>query len=194
MKYVSKVYHDECNPFADRIPQVPVTMGMTLLNNVCRQMYLETYTLPYSLNTFWFHNRALFNFVVMEDTTRLLPQQLQAFRSIVVLHYRPEPAVIHLLSNLENVRVVWGLPPGEGGRFLVVEKGKGRELVRDTSQSKVNVRDGVSGPRAGYGGHGIGNSSYGNRNGEHRNDSGLSKNRVKVLRDGDTPWARTRFR
>ena len=154
-------------------------MGMTLLNSVCRQLYQETYTLPYSLNNFFFHDQALFNFVVMEDTTRLLPQQLRAFTSIVVLHYQPGPALVDMLPNLEYVRVMYPQLPGEVNRYRVAVKGKKRELVKDTSLFNINLR----------GGFGSGLSIYNGRKQEGGNNSNGLKNKTSKFFLSKSPYS-----
>jgi hypothetical protein len=77
-QYTSNVYSDGRNPFHGTTLPLhadPKTTGMTLLNGVCRQLYFETYKLPYALNTFYFNSgNALFNFVVQE--ARLQPEQV----------------------------------------------------------------------------------------------------------------------
>jgi hypothetical protein len=77
-QYTSNVYADQRNPVHNTplpLHGNPETTGMTLLNGVCRQLYSETYKIPYALNTFYFNSsNALFNFVVLEG--RLQPQQV----------------------------------------------------------------------------------------------------------------------
>ncbi|KAF1970917.1 hypothetical protein BU23DRAFT_556427 [Bimuria novae-zelandiae CBS 107.79] len=160
-KYASSVYYGECNPFTGTISEdISHTYGMTMLTLICRQLYLETYVLPYSLNKFYFVSvNTLFNFLVMEDPPRLQPKQREVFKSIVVLHKLPVPAILDMLPNLESVRLVKAEVAGETGYYRVVKEGKERKLVKDTALRKPTMRGGSGGhvnPRAGY--------RYSNRN------------------------------
>ncbi|KAJ4358774.1 uncharacterized protein N0V89_003358 [Didymosphaeria variabile] len=121
-QYTSNVYDDRRNPFQGFktfLKDNPRVEGMTLLNGICRQLYYETYTLPYALNDFYFNSgNALFNFLVKED--RLQPQQCQAIKSIVILHRLPAPAVLEKLSNLEHVLLMAADVPMANGHYKVV--------------------------------------------------------------------------
>ena len=58
-RYCCAVYSQPAlNPFKKQLPFVNKSHGLTLLNNICRQLYIETATLPYALNTLAFssHN------------------------------------------------------------------------------------------------------------------------------------------
>ena len=114
--------------------------GMSLLNGVCRQLYLETSTLPYKLNDIWFRaNNTMFNFIVMER--RLRSAQLGAITELTVHHDLPGQSVLALMPNLKRVHLIsesaltfrkaheWS-PPSVGS-YRVVEGRKGRELERE---------------------------------------------------------------
>ncbi|KAL1591500.1 hypothetical protein SLS60_011892 [Paraconiothyrium brasiliense] len=120
-QYTSNVYDDRHNPFQGSrvlLHDDPDFLGMTLLNGICRQLYFETYTLPYSLNDFYItSSNALFNFLVQED--RLQPQQCKAIKSLVILHELPVPAVLEKLPNLQHVRLMDSYIPMAGGYYKV---------------------------------------------------------------------------
>ncbi|KAF2438929.1 hypothetical protein P171DRAFT_423404 [Karstenula rhodostoma CBS 690.94] len=136
-QYTSNVYPSgplgiQCNPFHGAplpLHSDPDTMGMTLLNGVCRQLYCETYTVPYALNDFYFNSgNALFNFLVKED--RLQPQQRQAIESIVVLHTLPSQSVLDKLPNLQQVRLMAPNVHFELGYYKVVQDGNVAKCVK----------------------------------------------------------------
>ncbi|KAK7182209.1 hypothetical protein PSPO01_11682 [Paraphaeosphaeria sporulosa] len=142
-QYTSNVYparpcEVQRNPFHGtpiRLHSNPDTTGMTLLNGVCRQLYLETYKLPYALNDFYFNSgNALFNFIVNDD--RLQPQQLKSIKSIVVLHKLPVPSVLEKLPNLQQVRLMAPNLAIDIGFYKVVRDGKMPELVKFIPTSK----------------------------------------------------------
>ena len=101
-RYRSIVYDGRCNLYVRRAEISNYTRGMSLLNGVCRQLYHETYTLPYSLNHFGFDSaNALFNFIVMEE--RLARQQRNAITAITTMNQLPVPILLKKLPNLNCV-------------------------------------------------------------------------------------------
>lgn len=136
--YPSTPFRGQCNPFHGTplpLHGDPDTTGMTLLNGVCRQLYTETYMLPYALNDFYFNSgNALFNFIVKDN--RLQPQQLKSIKSCVVLHQLPVPAVLEMLPNLQQVRLMAAEVPLEVGFYKVVRDGKAPKLVKFVPTAK----------------------------------------------------------
>ncbi|KAL5402629.1 hypothetical protein PMIN03_010506 [Paraphaeosphaeria minitans] len=128
----------------------PNTTGMTLLSGVCRQLYLETYTLPYALNDFYFNSgNVLFNFMVKDN--RLRPQQLKAIKSITVLHKLPVRSVFDKLTNLQQVCLVAPSMKIDAGFYKVVRDDKGVQLVKFVPASE-NATGKLNKPRLRGGG------------------------------------------
>lgn len=101
-KYHCTVYNRKTDPFIERhSPRVTVSTSFTMLNNVCRQLYLETNILASKLNLLAFttHN-VMFNFLLMEQRFSL-PQCL-AIKELA-LYNDPGPAILEYLPNLEQV-------------------------------------------------------------------------------------------
>lgn len=147
-KYISLVYHGTCNPFSPATSHgIACTIGLTLLNSVCRQLYHETHSLPYALNDFYFYHNTLFNHVVMDDPPRWTAQQRSAFTSIVVVGQVPGEAILAALPNLRQVRVMSCAHAASNGWYDVVRRGARRELVRESL--------GATGVRAGLGNGGM---------------------------------------
>lgn len=99
--------------------RVPNDYGMSLLNGVCRQLYNETYTLPYSLNHICFESaNHLFNFIVVEN--RLSHWQRAGITQITVKYDLPVPSVLVKLPKLTRVRLM--CPPSwkDGGWWDVI--------------------------------------------------------------------------
>ncbi|KAF1841679.1 uncharacterized protein K460DRAFT_388558 [Cucurbitaria berberidis CBS 394.84] len=132
-RYHCTVFDKRTNPFKQsQQPYVNVSTGFTLLNNVCRQMYLETATLPFKHNliSFGSHN-IMFNFLFMEK--RVSCAQLDAITQLVLPDALPQPNMLIYLRNLEQV-------------FLAVDqdftsKGWFRVVRREGEEPKlVNIR------------------------------------------------------
>lgn len=101
-KYDCTVYSTKTNPFKKYMSaHVKVSAGFTLLNSVCRQLYLETETLASRLNRLAFttHN-VMANFLLFEQ--RLSLPQCQAIKELV-LREPPGPNIMRYLPNLERV-------------------------------------------------------------------------------------------
>ena len=180
MRYGSAIYHTDRNPL--NLPlshDVRVTPGMTLLNSVSRQLYLETHTLPYKLNDFYFEHNALFNYVVMDSPPRWTPQQRSALTSIVVVGQVPVPAILSALPKLQRVRVMFATGRASiNGWYDVVRKGKCVELVKEPYGAR-SVHAGLGG-RVGKGG------MHGERG--RTNESNGGKPRGKALSLKTNSW------
>ncbi|KAI8937722.1 hypothetical protein NX059_005422 [Plenodomus lindquistii] len=83
-KYHCTVYDRPANPFKIKPSSNEIiTRGYFLLNNICRQLYVETATLPYSLNMIAFSSSSvMFNFLYHEQ--RLSRQQRDAITRLVL--------------------------------------------------------------------------------------------------------------
>ncbi|KAJ8110258.1 hypothetical protein OPT61_g6853 [Boeremia exigua] len=129
-RYCCAVYSQPgVNPFKKQLPYVNVTYGFTPLNNICRQLYNETATLPYTLNTLAFstHN-TLFNFLFLEQ--RLSRQQRDAITSITLQDALPMPNLLVYMRNLQNVVLVDDIPGNLKGTYKVTRvKGKSPKLL-----------------------------------------------------------------
>jgi hypothetical protein len=102
-RYRSTVFNHITNPFKERQQSyVKVSKGFTLLNNTCRQMYIETSVLPYKLSTIAFDSyNIMVNFLLHEQ--RLSRPQRHGFKQIVVRHDLPAANMLTYLPNLERV-------------------------------------------------------------------------------------------
>lgn len=129
-RYCCAVYSQPAvNPFKKPLPYVNVTHGFTPLNNICRQLYNETATLPYTLNTLAFssHN-TLFNFLFLEQ--RLSREQLDAITSITLQDALPMPNLLIYMRNLQKVVLVDDLPGNSKGMYKVTRvSGKAPKLL-----------------------------------------------------------------
>ncbi|OAL56756.1 hypothetical protein IQ07DRAFT_17259 [Pyrenochaeta sp. DS3sAY3a] len=125
-KYHSVVYDDTINPYMKKFKRanVKATKGLTLLNNVCRQMYVETATLPYKLNLLSFGSyNTMFNFLAMER--RLNRKQLDAITKIVLPDGLPATNILKHLRNLERVYIGVERPKlAKGWRYVVRREGE----------------------------------------------------------------------
>jgi hypothetical protein len=91
------------NPFTDSEPQsIRLSRSFTLLNNICRQLYLETGVLPYRLNRWAFaSHKTMVNFLLMEQ--RLSSQQRHAITELFIFDGLPGANILTYLPNLEKV-------------------------------------------------------------------------------------------
>ena len=106
-KYRCTVLDGKMNPFhAAAKPYIKTQSSFTMLNGICRQLYMETATLPYKLNVMCFgsHN-IMFNFLLMEQ--RLSRQQLDTITQLLLPDSLPGPAMLAYLRNLEKVYLVY---------------------------------------------------------------------------------------
>ncbi|TLD25587.1 hypothetical protein PspLS_05887 [Pyricularia sp. CBS 133598] len=74
--------------------------GLTLLSGVCRQLYHETATLPFQLNTWSFHSPRLMNRYLKER--RMTLKQRRAVKALFVRE-KPSKAVENLFGGLQLV-------------------------------------------------------------------------------------------
>ncbi|EOA81575.1 uncharacterized protein SETTUDRAFT_165993 [Exserohilum turcica Et28A] len=106
-RYHCTVIDGKMNPFlAAAKPYIKTQNSFTLLNSTCRQLYVETASLPYKLNVICFgsHN-IMVNFLLMEK--RLSRQQLDAFTQLLLPDNLPGPAMLASLRNLEKVYLIY---------------------------------------------------------------------------------------
>ncbi|KAF2625897.1 hypothetical protein BU25DRAFT_395941 [Macroventuria anomochaeta] len=129
-RYCCAVYSQpNVNPFKKQLPYINVTYGYTPLNNICRQLYYETATLPFTLNTLAFstHN-TMFNFLFLEQ--RLSREQRDAITSITLQDALPMPNLLIYMRNLQKVVLVDDLPGNSKGTYKVTRvKGKAPKLL-----------------------------------------------------------------
>jgi hypothetical protein len=101
--YNCTVFSQLTNPFKDhKQPFVEISSGFTLLNSICRQLYLETATLPYKLNLISFasHN-IMVNFLLIEQ--RISRQQRHAITQLGLPDNMPGANILAYLPNLKRV-------------------------------------------------------------------------------------------
>ncbi|KAF2643006.1 hypothetical protein P280DRAFT_467113 [Massarina eburnea CBS 473.64] len=122
-KYHSIVLdHPTMIPFRDQLlAGVTESSGMTLLNGVCRQLYVETSALPYKNRiAFWSHN-IMFNFLFMEK--RLNRRQCEAITAIYIREDTPAPCLLKMLPNLSRIHLS-ASEHAEEGAYRVVRDGR----------------------------------------------------------------------
>jgi hypothetical protein len=102
-KYHCTVYDKQTDPFRDHYPRSDqASSGFTLLNSVCRQLYLETAPLPYRLNRIAFSSyNVMVNFLLMEQ--RLSSQQRQAINQLCLPGVLPGENILTYLPNTDLV-------------------------------------------------------------------------------------------
>lgn len=102
-KYHCTVFDQRVNPCKDRQQSdVEVTTDFILLNNVCRQLYLETAGLLFKLNRIAFESyKIMFNFIGYEQ--RLSRQQRHSLSEMLVGDDLPGANILTCLPNLEKV-------------------------------------------------------------------------------------------
>jgi hypothetical protein len=101
--YYCTVYNQLVNPYKERQhPDVGVFIEFTLLNNVCRQLYLETAALPFALNRIAFEtSNVMFNYIGHDQ--RLSKQQRHSLKQLMVGDDLPGANILTYLPNLEKV-------------------------------------------------------------------------------------------
>lgn len=132
------------NPFNDiQKPYIKVSHELTLLNNICRQLYLETAVLPYKLNTLCFDSYSiLFNMLVMEK--RLTRQHLDVIEMIKLPNELPQASVLAYLRNLKQVSICSTTSTDKGVYRVVREEGREPKLERKSNMRFPAIRDGHS--------------------------------------------------
>ena len=79
-----------------------ISSGFVTLNNICRQLYLETDTLPYKLNMMSFSSyNVMFNMLCIEK--RLSQRQLDAITQLILPDVLPQQNMMTYLRNLDKV-------------------------------------------------------------------------------------------
>jgi hypothetical protein len=131
-KYHCTVFSERVNPYKDRQnARVNTSRSFTLLNNICRQLYLETTALPYKLNTIAFdsHN-TMINFILIER--RLSPQQRHALTQLFLPNDIPGANMLTFLPNLEKVFLGFThtFQKPQGFYIVIREEGKQPRLVK----------------------------------------------------------------
>lgn len=119
----------DVNPYRKQLPFVSISYSYTPLNNICRQLYDETATLPYKLNTLAFstHN-TMFNFLFLEQ--RISREERDAITSIMLQDALPMPNVLAFMRNLQKVELTEDLPGNSKGSYKVTRvKGKAPKLL-----------------------------------------------------------------
>lgn len=130
-KYCCTVYDKRGkNPFGRKHnASIQVSHGFTLLNHVCRQLYMETATLPYELNTMSFDSHNIFfNMLAME---RRLPQKhLDTIETVVLPETLPQPNMLSYLRNLKIAYLGVGNAQSRQGVYRVIRReGEEPELI-----------------------------------------------------------------
>lgn len=129
-RYCCAVYSERnVNPFGNQPPFINVTSKYTPLNTICRQLYYETATLPFSLNTLAFstHN-VMFNFLYLEQ--RLSRDQCDAITSITLQNELPTSNFLVFMRNLQKVALVEDAGKNPKGTYKVTRvKGKAPKLL-----------------------------------------------------------------
>jgi hypothetical protein len=131
-KYHCTVFSTRVNPYKDRQnPRVKISHGFTLLNSICRQLYLETAALPYKLNTIAFdsHN-TMVNFILIEQ--RLSRQQRHALTQLFLPNDVPGANMLTFLPNLTKVFLGFTqtLQKQQGFYIVIREDGKQPRLIK----------------------------------------------------------------
>ncbi|UPX13853.1 uncharacterized protein EKO05_0004350 [Ascochyta rabiei] len=129
-RYCCAVYSQrDVNPFKKQLPYINVSYGYTPLNNICRQLYNETATLPYTLNTLAFstHNTML-NFLFFEQ--RLSREQRDAITSVTLQDALPMANLLTFMRNLQKVVLTDDMPGNSKGTYKVTRvKGKTPKML-----------------------------------------------------------------
>jgi hypothetical protein len=130
-KYHCTVFNRHINPFRDDVPEALLysANGFTLLNNICRQLYLETAYLPFttSLIAFDSHN-IMVNFVLHEQY--LSRRQRCAITKLALPDHLPGRNMLGYLPNVEQVYLAYEEYKRPKGWYRVVrEKGKKIKLL-----------------------------------------------------------------
>jgi hypothetical protein len=131
-RYHCTVFSARVNPYKNRQnPHVRISHGFTLLNNICRQLYLETTALPYKLNTIAFdsHN-TMVNFILIEQ--RLSREQRHALTQLLLPNDVPGANILNFLPNLTRVFLgfILHLEQRQGFYNVFREKSKQPRLIK----------------------------------------------------------------
>ncbi|KAH7078291.1 hypothetical protein FB567DRAFT_631649 [Paraphoma chrysanthemicola] len=101
-RYHCIAYDRLTNPFQEvRKGTIGIQHGLTLFNGVCRQLYLETASLPFQLNTIAFDSyNVMMNFLVIDR--RLSRPQREAIHTLVLPDHLPASNILEFLPNLQR--------------------------------------------------------------------------------------------
>lgn len=134
-KYHCETFNIQLLPFRNHLPMPKAawkgyTLGMTLLNGVCGQLYQETAVLPYKLNQWVFSSyQIMFNMMLMEK--RLPRAQRSAIKEIMLATELVKPNLLAYMGGVETVRIQDG---PKSGIYKVVEANEGLRLIRDLAR------------------------------------------------------------
>lgn len=128
-KYRSAIYRNVVNPYSTTQKSISKSNSLTFLNNISRQLYLETAVLPYKLNLISFDSHLIFtNFILLEN--RLSRNQRHAIKRIIIRDDVPGANMLEYLPNLETVFLGAVREDKTGGRYRVVrQEGRQPKLV-----------------------------------------------------------------
>jgi hypothetical protein len=143
-RYHCTVFSERTNPFKDsQQPHVKISSGLTFLNNICRQLYLETAALPYKLNMMAFESHNIMvNFILIEQ--RLSRQQRHAFTQLVLPDNLPGANMLAYLPNLEKVFLGFArsYDISKGWYNVIREDGKKPKLSKHYTRYYDNIASG----------------------------------------------------
>ncbi|KAH9868438.1 hypothetical protein J1614_007510 [Plenodomus biglobosus] len=134
-KYGCTVYHRRTNPFKlQESSKEIVAKCYSPLNNICRQLYTETATLPYKLNVIAFSSATvMLNFLYQED--RLSRQQRDAITELVLPDGLLQQNMLNDLVGLEKFYLGCKVSDQARGWYTVVRKeGYAPKLVQFASR------------------------------------------------------------
>jgi hypothetical protein len=96
--------------------------SFTLINSICRQLYLETAILPYKLNLIGFKSsNTMVNFLLFEQ--RLPRQQRRAITRLILLDDEPGANILACLPNLEQIYLGLKQSKKREGWYNVIRRG-----------------------------------------------------------------------
>jgi hypothetical protein len=126
-RYNCTVYNYPTNPFkGNQQPYVKVSTSFTLLNNICRQLYLETAVLPYKLSMIAFESHNIMvNFLLHEQ--RLSHSQRHALTQLLVRNALPGANLLTYLPNVEKVFLGSEQVYGKSSGWYTVVRQEGEE-------------------------------------------------------------------
>jgi hypothetical protein len=105
-KYYCRVYEGCVDPFSERRRPTAVSTSFTLFSGVCRQLYLETATLPWELNFIAFDSHSIFvSFILMEK--RMTWYQREALLMLFLPDNLPGANMLEYLPNLYKFRLAF---------------------------------------------------------------------------------------
>ncbi|KAL6705815.1 hypothetical protein ACN47E_006275 [Coniothyrium glycines] len=136
-KYRCTVYDNKVrNPYTgEQQRQFKISGSITLLNNICRQLYLETAALPYKSLCFDFH-KTFVNMLLMEK--RLSRLHLNAITKLGLPDELPQPNMLVYLRNLQSVTLGFSNNNHPKGTYDVVRAEN--ERPRLVLQQKMSSR------------------------------------------------------